>query len=159
MRIEFIVTGKIKEKYLKEGIADYEGRLSHYFDFKITELTEQKVPEKYTEGEKAQLLAAEAVSIRKIIRPKSFVVIMAIEGKELSSVYYAKLIDTQMTNGISDIQIIIGSTLGVCESLKREADFLFSLGKATYPHQLMRLILLEQTYRAAKIIKNEKYHN
>ena len=84
---------------------------------------------------------------------------MAIEGKELGSPDFARLIGNQMTNGVSDIQIIVGSTLGVCEELKREADFLFSLGKPTYPHQLMRLILLEQTYRAAKIMKNEKYHN
>ena len=159
MKVEFIVIGKIKENYIKDAIADYSTRLSRYLDFSITELLEQKVPEKYSAGDIRQILSAEEVNIRKVFRDRSFKIIMAIEGKEFSSTDYAKLIETKAANGISDIQIVIGSTFGISSALKQDADLLFSLGKPTYPHQLMRLILLEQTYRAMKIIKNEKYHN
>jgi len=159
MKLEFIVIGKIKENYLKEGIKDYSARLSRGFDFSITEIAEQRVPDGYSVGDMRQILAVEEASIRKVLREKSFKIVMAIEGKELSSPDYAKMLETKMANGVSDVQIIIGSTLGVSQALKEEADFLFSLGKPTYPHQLMRLIILEQTYRAMKIMRNEKYHN
>ena len=159
MKIEFIAIGKIKEKYLQEGITDYESRLCRFFDFKITELTETRVPDKHSSADVINVLEEEANNVRKYLRPKSFKIVMAIEGKQLSSLAYAELITRQATSGVSDIQILIGSTFGVSELLKREADFLFSLGSPTYPHQLMRLILAEQTYRAAKIIRNEKYHN
>lgn len=157
IRTDIICVGKIKEKYLEDAIREYSKRLGAYVNLDIIEVKDEKTPEKASEKEIAGILETEGARIKKYIDDKAYVFAMAIEGKQMSSESFAKRID-ELGMVTSRMQFIIGGSLGIDESIKRSANELLSFSKMTFPHQLMRVVLLEQIYRAHKIIKDEPYH-
>ncbi|MCR5118250.1 MAG: 23S rRNA (pseudouridine(1915)-N(3))-methyltransferase RlmH [Lachnospiraceae bacterium] len=157
MKTDIICVGKIKEKYLEDAIKEYMKRLGAYTNTEIIEVKDEKTPDNASEKEIKKILETEGARIRKYMDDKAHIFAMAIEGKQLTSEAFAKRIDDiGMTS--SKIQFIIGGSLGIDESIKKDADELLSFSKMTFPHQLMRVVLLEQIYRAHKIIKDEPYH-
>ena len=158
MNIDIIAVGKIKESYLTEGIKEYQKRLSPYCNLRIIEVSEEKAPENLSDKEKQQVLEREGNSILKKINPSSFVIPLCVEGKSLTSEEMAKTLSDLMVNGKSHITFIIGGSLGLSDEVKARGDLSLSFSRFTFPHQLMRLILLEQIYRWFKIIRGEPYH-
>ncbi|HOO22656.1 MAG TPA: 23S rRNA (pseudouridine(1915)-N(3))-methyltransferase RlmH [Clostridia bacterium] len=144
MKINVIAVGKLKEKYWTDAIAEYKKRISRYADFEIIELAQGRNLEE--EG-------------KEILKKLSgYVIVTDIGGKMLTSEEYAKIFADKLTNGISEFCIVIGSSEGLCDKVKERADLKMSFGKVTYPHQLMRVIIAEQTYRAMAINNNITYH-
>ncbi len=158
MNIRLITVGKIKEKYTQEGIKEYSKRLSRYCSLEIIEIDDEKAPENLSEKEMDLVKQKEGERILAKIPQNSFVIALVIEGKQLSSEELAEKIDNLMIDGISDISFIIGGSLGLSNEVTSRSNFKLSFSKMTFPHQLMRMILLEQIYRAWRIIKNEPYH-
>lgn len=157
MNISVICVGKLKEDYLKSAIAEYSKRLSRFATFEIVEVPDQKIPDNAGEKLEEQILIKEGETILSKIKNNSYVVAMCIEGKQLSSEELANEIkNISMTN--SNITFIIGGSLGLSKAVKQRADKCISFGKITLPHQLMRVVLSEQIYRAFKINSNEAYH-
>jgi len=149
--IKIICTGKLKEKYLTEAQEEYLKRLKKYTNIELIELNDSNIDDEKIalEKEKDQIL--------KYIKPKEYLITLEIEGKELSSPELAEKLDkTFITN--SDITFIIGGSHGIHQSIKEKADFKLSFSKMTFPHQLFRILLLEQLFRSYKILNNEKYH-
>ena len=157
IKTDIICVGKIKEKYLDDAIQEYSKRLGGYVNLEIIEVKDEKTPENASDKEISKILETEGARIRKYIDEKAHVFAMAIEGKQLSSENFAKRIG-ELGMITSKLQFIIVGSLGIDESIKRSADELLSFSKMTFPHQLMRVVLLEQIYRAHKIIKDEPYH-
>lgn len=148
--ITIITVGKIKEKYIREGIDDYLKRLSKFTKIELIELEDESF-------DKAKTLKKEANKILKKINPKSFIVTLEIDGKELSSIELSELIEkTTITH--SNITFIIGGSYGLDDEIKKLSNYKLSFSKLTFPHQLFRLLFLEQLYRSYKIINNEEYH-
>ena len=148
--ITIITVGKIKEKYIREGIDDYLKRLSKFTKIELIELEDESF-------DKAKTLKKEADKILKKINPKSFIVTLEIDGKELSSIELSELIEkTAITH--SNITFIIGGSYGLDDEIKKLSNYKLSFSKMTFPHQLFRLLFLEQLYRSYKIINNEEYH-
>ena len=158
MNVDIIAVGKVKETYLTNGIKEYQKRLSPYCNLQIIEVAEQKAPENLSEKEKAQVLEREGNNILRKINPASFVITLCIEGKALSSEEMAEKLNNLMLRGKSHITFIIGGSLGLSDEVKAKADFSLSFSRFTFPHQLMRLILMEQIYRWFKIIRGGPYH-
>lgn len=158
MNIRLITVGKIKEKYIQEGIKEYSKRLSRYCSLEIVEIDDEKAPENLSEKEMDIVKQKEGERILSKIPQNSFVISLVIQGKQLSSEELAEKIDSLMIEGISDITFIIGGSLGLSDEVIMRSNFKLSFSKMTFPHQLMRMILLEQIYRAWRIIKNEPYH-
>lgn len=158
IRINVISVGKIKEKYLKLGIDEFSKRLSKYCKLEITELTDEKAPENLSEKEVEIIKNKEGEKILNSIKGGSFVVSLAIEGKKLSSVEFAKEIEKITVSGSSHITFIIGGSMGLSDEVLRSSNMLLSFSNMTFPHQLMRLILLEQVYRCFRINTGEPYH-
>ncbi len=158
MQITIIAVGKIKEKYLKEGINEYLKRLRPYAKVEIIEVGDEPAPEKASLAEELQIKEREAEKIAKHIKVGSFVIALALEGKMLSSEALANKLESLALNGKSHITFLIGGSLGLAPSLLKKANYLLCLSPMTFPHQLVRLIFLEQIYRAFKIIKGEPYH-
>lgn len=157
MRITITAVGKLKEKYLKEAVSEYSKRLSRFVKVEIVEIADCKIPDKASPGEERRIIEEEGEKILAKIKPSSFVVAMCVEGEELSSTELAARIEKlSMTH--SDICFIIGGSLGLSDRVKERANLRLSFGKITLPHQLMRVILLEQLYRSFKINNNEVYH-
>ena len=154
MKITLITVGKVKEKYLRDAIAEYSKRLGRYCKLDIVEVADEKTPEHASDG----LEAKEGERIAKHIRDDAFVIALAIEGKQLTSEQLAAKINDLGLHGTSHIQLIIGGSLGLDPAILKRADYLLSFSKMTFPHQLMRVILLEQIYRAYKINAGEPYH-
>ena len=149
--IRIICVGKIKERYLKDAIDEYVKRLSKYTKVEIIELKdESRLSEK-------EIMQKEASNIRRYIKDRDYNISLAIEGEMLSSVDFSKKIDN-IFNNYSDINFIIGGSYGLDDSIKKISNLKLSFSKMTYPHQLFRVILLEQIYRAFKIMNNESYH-
>ena len=149
--IRIICVGKIKEKYLRDAILEYSKRLSKYTKLEIIEVKDESI------GTEKDILKKESISIDKYINDKDYNIVLAIEGEELSSETFAKKLDN-IFNYSSNINFIIGGSLGIDDSIKEKANLKLSFSRMTYPHQLFRVILLEQIYRAFKIINNESYH-
>lgn len=149
--IRIICVGKIKEKYLNDAIKEYQKRLTKYTKVEIIEIKDES---KYSEQEN---MAKEAIKIKQYIKEKDYNIALAIEGKMLSSTELAKHINDTFNN-YSNINFIIGGSYGIDESIKNLCQLKLSFSKMTYPHQLFRVILLEQIYRSFKIINNESYH-
>lgn len=148
--ITLITVGKIKEKYIREGIEDYLKRLSKYTKIELIELEDESF-------DKAKTLKKEADKILKRINTKSFIITLEIDGKELSSIELSQLIEkTTITH--SNITFIIGGSYGIDEDIKKLSNYRLSFSKMTFPHQLFRLLFLEQLYRSYKIMNNEEYH-
>lgn len=158
MQITIISVGKLKEKYLLQGINEYIKRLSAYSKIQIIEVADEKAPENLSNAEMEQVKQKEAEKILSNIKQDQYVIALAIEGKMLTSEQLAKELDTLTTYGKSNIVFIIGGSLGLAEDVYTRADMLLSFSKMTFPHQLMRLILLEQVYRAFRINRGEPYH-
>ncbi len=158
MQITIITVGKLKEKYLIEGIEEYVKRLSKYTKLKITEVKDEKAPEKLSHKEKKQVMEVEGERILKKIDKDTYVIALEREGIEMSSEAFAKKIEDIKTYNASHIIFIIGGSLGLCNKVRRQVNLELSFGRFTLPHQLMRLVLLEQIYRSFRINNNEPYH-
>ncbi|WP_264739985.1 23S rRNA (pseudouridine(1915)-N(3))-methyltransferase RlmH [Cytobacillus firmus] len=158
MNISIITVGKLKEKYLKQGIDEYLKRLSAYAKMDIIEVPDEKAPEELSETEMLQVKQKEGERILSKIHPDAHVIALAIEGKMKSSEELADSLDKLATYGKSKIAFVIGGSLGLSQEVLRRADEKLSFSKMTFPHQLMKLILLEQVYRAFRINRGEPYH-
>ena len=158
MKITLLTVGKLKEKYLKDGIKEYIKRLGMYAKIVEIEVKDEKAPENLSESEMEIIKEKEACRLLEKIKDTSYVISLVIEGESLSSVDFAKKIDNLMTCGKSDIVFIIGGSLGLHKNILKRADAKISFSKLTFPHQLMKLILVEQIYRAYRIINNHSYH-
>ncbi|MFB9974727.1 23S rRNA (pseudouridine(1915)-N(3))-methyltransferase RlmH [Allobacillus sp. SKP2-8] len=158
MKITIVSVGKLKEKYLKQGIQEYLKRLSSYAKVEIIEVADEKAPENLSEAEEKQVKDKEGERILQAISPDTYVITLEIEGKMLSSEQLAKKMDELATYGKSKIAFVIGGSLGISEAVQQRSDFAISFSKMTFPHQLMRLVLLEQVYRGFRINRGEPYH-
>ena len=157
MNINIIAVGKIKEKYFTAAIDEYVKRLSRFAKVNITEVADEKIPDNASEKEVEKIKDAEGNKILSKLPQSSFNIAMCIEGTEFSSEKLAKKIaDVSMTS--SSITFIIGGSLGLSDAVKDKSDLRLSFGSVTLPHQLMRVVLLEQVYRTFKINNNESYH-
>lgn len=158
MNIDIISVGKLKEDYLKSGINEFLKRMNTYAKISITEIPDEKAPENMSDAELERVKSIEGQKILSKLKDSSYVMALAIEGKQLSSEAYAAQIDKLMTDGYRDITFIIGGSNGLSNEVLSRADYLLSFSKMTFPHQLMRLILMEQIYRAFRIMNNHPYH-
>ena len=158
MRITIVCVGKIKESFYREALAEYAKRLSKYCRFEIIEVVDEKTPEGASDALCEHIMQKEADRILAKIPEDGYLVVTAIEGKKYDSVGFAKEIEKITVRGINHIVFVIGGSLGIHESIKNRADMKISFSDMTFPHQLMRVILSEQIYRAFRIIKNEPYH-
>lgn len=158
MNITVIALGKLKEKYLTDAISEYSKRISAYGKLQIIELNPVRLSDNPSQTEIDNALSKEAEEIKKKIPNNSYVFSLCIEGKEKSSESFAKAINDAAINGKSNIVFIIGSSFGLSPEIKSLSDFKLSFSPMTFPHQLMRVMLLEQIYRAFQINNNGKYH-
>lgn len=158
MVIRIICVGKLKERYLLDAQREYLKRLTRFTKIEIVEVDEEKAPVSASVAQEEAIRQREAEKIRRVLPQKSFTIALALEGKDLDSVEFSGQINKLMVDGISEISFLIGSSTGLDASLIKEADYRFSMSKLTFPHQLARIILLEQVYRAFKIMGNEVYH-
>ena len=158
MRITIIAVGKIKEKFYREAIGEYTKRLSKYCKLDISEVADEKTPERCSETEEQLILSKEADRILKNIRPEMYVYALAIQGKKSDSVAFANEINQLALSGKSSLAFIIGGSLGLHASVLNRADKQISFSDMTFPHTLARVILCEQIYRAFKINENSRYH-
>ena len=153
-----MTVGKVKEKYFRDAIAEYAKRLSRYCKLEIIEVADEKTPDKASETEEEQIKQKEADRILKNIREDSYCIALVIEGKKMDSVSLARNIERLGLNGKSNIVFVIGGSLGLHQSVLKRADEKLSFSDMTCPHQLMRVILLDQIYRSYRIINKEPYH-
>lgn len=158
MKITVITVGKIKEKYLKDAIAEYSKRLSKYCKLEIVEVADEKTPDNASETVWNVIRDKEADRILKYIKDDAYIITLEIGGRMLSSEELAEKIEKLGIQGTSHIIFIIGGSIGLGRSVLEKSDFALSFSKMTFPHQLMRVILLEQVYRSYRIINGEPYH-
>ena len=158
MRITLITVGKIKEKYLRDAIAEYSKRLSRYCKLEIVEVADEKTPDQASEAAEENIRNKEGERILKHIRDDMYVITLEIGGKMLSSEEFADKINSLGVQGKSSITFVIGGSIGLGQEVLRRSDYALSFSKMTFPHQLMRVILLEQGYRGYRIINGEPYH-
>lgn len=155
MNIKIIALGKIKEKFLKDGIDEFMKRLKPYASVEIIELPALEIKD---ENLTKKILAQEGEKILANVKPQSYLITLEIEGKMLSSVEFAKKFEDLTNEGIGEVIFVIGSSCGISEIVSKRANFKLSISKMTFLHQFARLLLIEQIYRAFKIIKGETYH-
>ncbi|OUO76011.1 23S rRNA (pseudouridine(1915)-N(3))-methyltransferase RlmH [Blautia sp. An249] len=158
MKITILTVGKIKEKYLKDAIAEYSKRLSRYCRLEIVETADEKTPDQASEALEKQIRKKEGERLQKYLREDAYKIALAIDGKMLSSEEFAEKIERLGIQSTSHIIFIIGGSIGLDEEILKKADYLLSFSKMTFPHQLMRVILLEQIYRGYRILSGEPYH-
>lgn len=158
MRITIISVGKLKEKYLQMGIEEYSKRLGRYIKLELIEVPDEKAPETMSAAEEDIVRKKEGERILANVKEGAYVVALAIDGNQLSSEGLAQFIQTNMTRGVSHMVFIIGGSIGLSTEVLSRADYKLSFSKMTFPHQLMRMILLEQVYRGFRIINGEPYH-
>ncbi|MDW8801634.1 23S rRNA (pseudouridine(1915)-N(3))-methyltransferase RlmH [Clostridium sp. A1-XYC3] len=158
MNISTICVGKLKEKYLKQAIDEYSKRLSRYCKLDIIEIPDEKTPDNASQKEEFMIKEKEGLNILRHIKDNMFVVTLDLKGKMLSSEELASFIKDSGVRGNSNIAFIIGGSLGLSKAVLDRADFSLCFSKMTFPHQLMRVILLEQVYRGFRIINGEPYH-
>lgn len=158
MKIKVVTVGKLKEKYLKDGIAEYSKRISRFAKFEMIELSDEKTPDKASESENQKILEIEGQRILSKIADRDFVIVLAIEGKTFFSEEFSKQLEETSIKGFSTLTFIIGGSLGLSSSVKNRANLSVSFGRLTLPHQLMRLVLVEQIYRAFTIQQGIPYH-
>ena len=158
MKITLITVGKIKEKYLEAAIAEYAKRLSRYCRLEIVQVADEKTPDGAGEALETQIKEKEGERILAHVKEGAYVVALAIDGKQLSSEELADFIAERGIRGESHIQFVIGGSLGLSDAVLRRSDYRLSFSRMTFPHQLMRVILLEQIYRSYRIINGEPYH-
>ena len=158
MKITVITVGKIKEKYLKDAIAEYSKRLSRYCKLEILEVADEKTPDGASEIVEENIREKEGERILKLIKEDAYVITLEISGKMLTSEELADRIETLGIQGKSHLEFVIGGSIGLGREVLRRSDYALSFSKMTFPHQLMRVILLEQIYRSYRIINGEPYH-
>ena len=158
MKVKLITVGKLKEKYLKDGIAEYVKRLGRFTKFESIELTDEKTPDNASEAENKAILDKEGQRILAKVGDRDYVIALAIEGKQFPSEEFSSILNDITVRGFSDITFVIGGSLGLSPAVKKRANLLMSFGKLTLPHQLMRLVLVEQIYRAFMIQQGSPYH-
>ncbi|MFZ5968301.1 MAG: 23S rRNA (pseudouridine(1915)-N(3))-methyltransferase RlmH [Bacillota bacterium] len=158
MNVTIISVGKIKEKYLVQAINEYTKRLSRYCKLNIIEISDEKAPENLSDKEMEQIKRTEGENLLKHIKDGMYVIALDIQGKMLSSEELAERLDKLAVQGNSSLAFLIGGSLGLSDEVLQRADFRLSFSPMTFPHQLMRVILLEQIYRGFRIIKGEPYH-
>ena len=155
MKITLITVGKIKEKYLRDAIAEYTKRLSRYCKLEIVEVADERVPDPVSETEEGMIRNREGERILKYVRDDMYMITLEIAGHMLSSEELADRLNQLGIRGTSHIAFVIGGSIGLGEAVRKRADFALSFSKMTFPHQLMRVILLEQIYRSYRIICGE----
>lgn len=158
MKITLITVGKIKEKYLKDAIAEYSKRLSRYCKLEIVEVADEKTPDNASDTVEDAIRDKEGERILKYIKEDAYVITLEIAGKMLTSEEMAEKIEKLGVQGTSHIIFIIGGSIGLGREILKRSDYALSFSKMTFPHQLMRVILLEQIYRSYRIIYHEPYH-
>ena len=158
MNIKILCVGKIKEKFYTQAIEEYSKRLSKYCSISVVEVPDEKTSENASDNEISIIKNKEGERLLKHINDRDFVIGLAILGKQLDSVAFSKYIEDLGIKGNSSIVFVIGGSLGLSEDVLNRCQFQISFSKMTFPHQLMRVILLEQIYRAMRIMKNEPYH-
>ena len=158
VNIFVVFVGKLKEKYWTEAVAEYSRRLGSYCRLEIVELKESRLPDRAGAAEEEAVKEAEGEEILKRLKDNMYVVSLEIDGKSLSSESLADKLEQLTVDGISSIAFVIGGSLGLSKAVSKRADFRLSFSRMTFPHQMMRVILLEQLYRSFKIIRNETYH-
>lgn len=157
MKIDIVCVGKIRENFFKEAISEYSKRLSRYVNLNIIEVADEKAPEGISEATKKNIKYSEGVRIIKAIR-NGFVIALDLKGKKFSSEKFAELFGDLAVSGVSGITFVIGGSLGLSDEVLKHCNLSVSFSDMTFPHQLMRVILLEQIYRSEKIINHEPYH-
>ena len=158
MKITILTVGKIKEKYLKDAIDEYSKRLSKYCKLEVVEVPDEKTPDNASEVVEDMIRTKEAERLLKHIKDDAFVITLEINGKQLSSEELADKIEKLGVQGTSHIIFIIGGSIGLGKDVLNRSNFALSFSKMTFPHQLMRVFLLEQIYRSYRIINGEPYH-
>ncbi|GGG97557.1 23S rRNA (pseudouridine(1915)-N(3))-methyltransferase RlmH [Staphylococcus pragensis] len=158
MKITILAVGKLKEKYWKQAIAEYEKRLGAYSKIEIIEVPDEKAPENMSEKEIEQVKEKEGQRLLAKIKPQATVITLEIQGKMLSSEGLAQELQQRMTQGQSDFVFVIGGSNGLHEDVLKRSNYALSFSKMTFPHQMMRVVLIEQVYRAFKIMRGEAYH-
>lgn len=158
MRITIVTVGKIKEKYLRDAISEYTKRLSKYCKLEIIEVADEKTPDNASEVVEESIRQKEGERILKNIKDDAYVITLEINGKMLDSVELAEKINTLGIQGKSHICFVIGGSIGLGKEVLKRSNYALSFSKMTFPHQLMRVILLEQIYRSYRINANEPYH-
>lgn len=158
MKITVLCVGKVKEKFFTDAIKEYSKRLSRYCKLEIVEVADEKTPDGASELVVSQIKEKEAERMEKYLPDSAYVIALAIEGKKMTSEKLAEKIDFLGISGTSHLVFLIGGSLGMSDRLLKRADYLLSFSDMTFPHQLMRVILLEQVYRSYRIIHGEPYH-
>lgn len=158
MKIDVIAVGKVKEKFYRDAIDEFSKRLSKYCKLQIIEVVDEKTPDGASEVVEEQIKAKEAERILKNIKEDAIVFTLEIAGKKYDSVGFAEKINSLGLQGKSHIQFVIGGSLGLHSNVSARSDYKISFSDMTFPHQLMRVILLEQVYRGFRIIAGEPYH-
>ena len=157
LNVKFITLGTLKEAYLRDAAAEYEKRLGAFCRFELVQLKEERLSDDPSESEIKNALSKESEKILALIPARAYVVAMCVEGKQLTSPELAEKLE-EISARTSDVCFIIGSSFGLSDAVKQRADLRLSVSKLTFPHQLMRVILLETVYRAFNIQKGTKYH-
>lgn len=158
MNITLITVGKLKEEYLKDAVREYEKRLSRYVSLRIVETEDEKSAENAGENDRLRVMEKEGKRVLGFIREKDYVIALSIDGTAYSSEGLSEKIGSFMNQGVSDLDFVIGGSLGLSKEVLNRANERWSFSKLTFPHQLMRVIFLEQLYRSFKILRHEPYH-
>lgn len=158
MKIKIICVGKLKEKYLIDGVNEYLKRLQGYCNVEIYEVSDEKIPYHPSLADETLVKVKEGRRILDKVKQDDYMILLDLKGENPDSIEFAKKIEDCMINGKSSLAFVIGGSLGHCEEVYDRANYKVSFSELTFPHQLMRLILVEQIYRAFKIINNEPYH-
>lgn len=158
MKIRIVAVGKLKEKYLREGVAEYEKRLAPFASVELLETREEYMAENPSEAQRQQTLAKEGERLLRLVPERSFLIVLDVKGKLLSSEALAKELASLALQGQSDLTFLIGGAFGLSQAVRERADLRISFSPMTFTHQMVRLLLYEQIYRAFKINRGEKYH-
>ena len=158
MKITVLTVGKIKEKYLRDAIVEYTKRLSRYCKLEISEVADEKTPDNASENAEEMIRQKEAERLLKYIREDAYLITLEIGGKQLTSEEFSEKIEKLGIQGTSHIIFVIGGSIGIGKAVLEKSDYALSFSKMTFPHQLMRVILLEQIYRGYRIMSGEPYH-
>ena len=158
MKIRIVAAGRLKEKYLREGVAEYEKRLAPFASVELLETREEYMAENPSEAQRQQTLAKEGERLLRLVPERSFLIVLDVKGKLLSSEALAKELASLALQGQSDLTFLIGGAFGLSQAVRDRADLRISFSPMTFTHQMVRLLLYEQIYRAFKINRGEKYH-
>lgn len=158
MRFYVVCIGKLKDAYLRDGVAEFVKRMRPYGGITITELNESKIGDKPSDADRKQVVDEEGERLLKAVPKNAYTVLLDVYGKTMSSEDLAKTVAKLEVDGISDMAFIIGGAFGVSEALRQSVDYKLSFSPMTFTHQMVRLLLVEQIYRASKINRNEPYH-